>query len=243
MRLIVVEDYEGLSWEAARLIARRLLVKPDLVIALPTGETPKGMYQNLVRLYRESLVDFSQAITFNLDEYLGIPEEHPQSFKSYMHRHLWDHVNLKGAHIPSSLTSDPEGECVRYEELIREACGIDLAVLGIGENGHIGFNEPGTPWESETHVAKLSLETRQAAASHFGGLEEVPKLAITIGIKTIMRARKMLLLASGEEKAKALARALHGPITPAVPASIVQLHPKLTVVADRAAMRYLANNS
>lgn len=242
MRLSVLADYEELSKEAARLIARRLLEKPSSVLALPTGDTPVGMYRELVRLHREGLLDFSQATTFNLDEYLGIPSEHPQSFISYMHRHLWDQVNLRkeNVHIPESLPIDPDQECARYESLIREAGGIDLAVLGLGENGHVAFNEPGTPFGSLTHVAELSEETREAEASRFGGPENVPRHAITMGIRTIMNARELLLLASGEEKAGVLSRALRGPVTPEVPASVLQLHPALTVLADVAAAHGLA---
>jgi len=237
MRFSVLADYEELSREAARLIARQLLEKPSSVLALPTGDTPIGMYQGLVRLHREGLVDFSQVTAFNLDEYLGIPQDHPQSFTSFMHRHLWDQVNLKKerVHIPASLPEDPEGECARYESLIQEAGGIDLAVLGLGENGHIAFNEPGTPFGSLTHVAELSEETRRAEAVRFGGLENVPHRAITMGIRTIMNARELLLLVSGEEKAEVLSRALKGPVTPEVPASVLQLHPALTVLADRTA--------
>jgi len=241
VRLSVFADYEELSREAARLIARRLLAKPDLVLALPTGDTPIGMYRELVRLHREGLLDLSQATSFNLDEYLGIPPDHPQSFKSYMHRHLWDQVNLpeEARHIPKSLPEDPEAECRRYEGLIEKAGGIDLAVLGLGENGHIAFNEPGTPFRSLTHVARLSEETRRAEAARFGGLEKAPEKAITMGIRTIMNAREILLLVSGEEKAGALSRALSGPVTPEVPASALQLHPALTVICDRAAASLL----
>ena len=240
-RLIVVRDYEELSREAARLVARRLLERPDLVLALPTGDTPIGMYRELVRLHREGLVDFSRATTFNLDEYLGIPPDHPQSFKSYMRQHLWDHVNLRkeNVHIPSSLPKNPDQECAHYESLIQEAGGIDLAVLGLGTNGHIGFNEPGTPFESLTHVAELSEETRKREAQAFGGLEHVPTQAITMGIKTIMLAREVLLLVSGEEKREALFRALTGAISLEVPGSVLQLHHALTVLSDRAAASLL----
>ncbi|MCR4391454.1 MAG: glucosamine-6-phosphate deaminase [Candidatus Acetothermia bacterium] len=241
-QLIVRRSYEELSEEAARIVARQLLLKPDSVLGLPTGDTPEGMYRVLVQLHRNGFLDFSKATAFNLDEYLGIPPDHPQSFSAYMRRHLWNHVNLAKdkVHIPASLPEDPKAECLRYEELIRKSGGIDLAVLGIGENGHIAFNEPGTPWERLTHVATLSLETRRREARAFGGLEQVPQRAITMGIKTIMRARAILLLASGASKAEALARALAGPVTPEVPASVLQLHSALTVVADRAAARGLA---
>jgi len=209
---------------------------------LPTGHTPVGMYRELVRLHREGLLDFSRVTSFNLDEYLGIPPDHPQSFASYMRIHLWGQVNLRpgACHIPKSLPEAPEAECARYEELIREAGGIDLAVLGLGGNGHIAFNEPGTPFESTIHVAELSQETREAEAAAWG-VDRVPEKAITMGIRTVMNAREIFLLVSGEEKAEVLSRALTGPITPEVPASVLQLHPRLTVFADAAVAGSLLN--
>ncbi|MEM2046181.1 MAG: glucosamine-6-phosphate deaminase [Candidatus Bathyarchaeia archaeon] len=237
MRLILVEDYAGLSREAARFVARRLLKNPDLVLALPTGETPLGFYRELVKLYQDGLIDFSQATTFNLDEFLGIPSEHPASFRSYMEKNFWSLVNLRpeARHIPQSLPADPEEEWQRYEALIRKAGGLGLVVLGLGRNGHIAFNEPGTPLESRTHVAELAKETREGEAKRFGDLEQVPRLAITMGIRTIMNAEEILLLASGAEKAGVLAQALEGPVTPAVPASVLQLHPNLVALVDRTA--------
>ncbi|MGC9529328.1 MAG: glucosamine-6-phosphate deaminase [Candidatus Bipolaricaulaceae bacterium] len=230
-------NYQGVSEEAARLVARHVLRKPSAVLALPTGDTPKGMYRLLVRLHRAGLVNFSSVVTFNLDEYLGIPADHPQSFATYMRDHFWGPVWLEEgkAHIPASLPPDPEEECARYEQLIEKAGGIDLAVLGIGHNAHIGFNEPGTPWDSHTHVTQLAETTRRREAAAFGGLGSVPGQAITVGIKTIMHAQEVLLLASGEEKARPLAGALTGPLDPQLPASVLQLHPRLTVVADQAA--------
>ncbi|MEN3010130.1 MAG: glucosamine-6-phosphate deaminase [Candidatus Bipolaricaulaceae bacterium] len=241
MRLLVAADYAGLSREAARLVARRILEKPDLVLALPTGETPLGLYRELVRLHQEGLLDFARVTAFNLDEYLGLPPGHPASFRAYMERNFWGHVNLRpeACHIPQSLPEDAEAECRRYEAWIQEAGGLDLAILGLGKNGHLAFNEPGTPWESRTHVAELAEETRREEAPWFGGLAHVPKRAITMGIRTLMNAREILLLVSGEEKASVLARALEGPVTPAVPASILQLHPNLKVMVDRAAARGL----
>lgn len=241
MRIIVVNDYAALSRGAARFVACRLLENPDLVLALPTGKTPLGLYQELVRLHREGLLDFSQATTFNLDEFLGIPPEHPASFHSYMERHFWSHVNLRpeARHIPQSLPADPQEECQRYEALIKEAGGLDLVVLGLGRNGHIAFNEPNTPWESRVHVTELAEETRREEALSFGGLENVPRRAITMGIRTIMNARDIILLAAGAEKARVLAQALEGPVTSAVPASALQLHPNLTVLVDRAAAAFL----
>jgi glucosamine-6-phosphate deaminase len=241
MRIIVVEDYQKMSRQAARFIAQKILLNPNLVVALPTGNTPLGLYHELVRMFKEGLLNFSQITVFNLDEYLGLSPQHPQTFRSYMQEYFWNHVNLRpeSCHIPSSLPEDPETECARYEQLIETCGGLDLAVLGIGENGHIAFNEPGTPFESLTHVARLSPETRAREASRFGGLDKVPTHAITMGIKTIMHAREILLLASGEEKADALSRSLKGPVTPEIPASILQLHPNLTVIADSSAAKHL----
>jgi len=241
MRIIICENYQEMSRQAARFIAQRILSKPNLVLALPTGNTPLGFYRELVRMFKEGLIDFSKATAFNLDEYLGLPPHHPQSFRSYMGKYFWDHVNLRpeSLYIPSSSPKNPEAECSRYEQLIESYGGLDLAVLGIGENGHIAFNEPGTPFESLTHIARLSPETRAREASRFGGLDKVPTHAITMGIKTIMHAREILLLASGEEKADALSRSLKGPVTPEIPASILQLHPNLTVIADSSAAKHL----
>ncbi len=172
---------------------------------------------------------------------LGLVSDHPLSFRSYMRDNFFKKVNVdpRKTHIPWSNVSDPYDECARYEKLIKEAGGIDLAILGIGLNGHIAFNEPGTPWEIGTHVAKLSKETRLAEAKKFGNIEAVPTHAITMGIKTIMQARKIVLLASGKEKAKILVKALEGPITPDVPASILQLHPNCTIIIDEAAASLL----
>lgn len=241
MRLIVVEDYAGLSREAARFVARRLLGKADLVLALPAGRTPLGLYQELVRFYREGLADFALVATFNLDEFLGIPPAHPCSFRTFMERHFWNPVNLRpeARHIPQSLPADPAEECRRYEELLREAGGLDLAILGLGKTGHIASNESGIPFESRTHVAELSEETRESLALFFGGRENVPKQAITMGLRTIMNAREILLLVAGPEKAGVLAQALAGPVIPALPASVLQLHPNFTVLADRAAAAFL----
>jgi len=239
----IATDYDELCCEAARRIARVVLRRPDATLALPTGQTPKGMYRKLVHLSREGIADLSQTVLFNLDEYFGLPPDHPRSFRYYIHEHLLQHVQVREAHIPDSLTSDPEVECRRYEELIASHGGIDLAVLGLGPNGHIAFNEPGTPWESLTHLAELSPETRRREAQHFGGLERVPHQAITMGIRTIMNARSILLLASGREKAQIVRRSLLGPVTPEVPASVLQLHPNVTVLLDRAAAAELPEHA
>lgn len=237
LTLKIVADYAELSRAAARLVARQILVKEDAVLGLPTGETPLGLYRELVRLSKEGLLSLSKVTTFNLDEYVSLPPSHPQSFHHYMQVHLFSHLTIppEQIHIPDGTVADLEEECQRYEEEIARHGGIDLLVLGIGLNGHIGFNEPGSDWGTTTRLVALSEETRRREARRFGGLELVPAQAITMGIKTIMRARKILLLASGREKAPAVKEALQGPITPAVPSSILQLHPEATVILDRAA--------
>lgn len=237
MRVIVTNDYQEMSCEAARIVARQILAKEDSVLGLPTGDTPTGMYEELVQLYNQGLIDFSKVITFNLDEYYGLPPDHPGSYHRYMREKLFGHVNIQEAniHIPDGVAKDIEEECRRYEEEMHRYGGIDLQILGIGPNGHIGFNEPGSDWGMTTGLVKLSEETRRRVSRHFRDPTEVPTQAITMGIKTIMRARKILLLASGKEKAKTTTEALKGPVTKKVPASILQLHPMVTAILDKAA--------
>lgn len=235
MQVLILRDYDELSREAARRVVAFVLREPRAVLGFPTGETPLGMYKALVRFHQEGLVDFSEVAVFNLDEYLGLSPTHPASFRRYMEAHFLDHVPVGTYHIPDSKTDDPEAECRRYEELIAEAGGLDLVVLGLGPNGHIAFNEPGTPFEVPTHVAELARETREREARRFGSVGEVPEKAITMGIRTIMNAREVILLAAGAEKAVTVRDALFGPITTQVPASVLQLHPRLTVILDRGA--------
>jgi len=234
---VLTNNYQEMSRVAARFIVKQVLQEEKSVLGLPTGETPKGVYTALVRLCREGVVNFSKVTTFNLDEYLGIDPDHRSSFYSYMREHFWDHVNLERdrIHIPSSLPEDEKVECTRYEQLISQEGGLDLIVIGVGINGHIGFNEPGTPWGTLTHVCQLSTETRKREGAPFQENDRSLKRAITMGIKTIMHARKVLLLASGSEKADILSEALLNAPTPNIPASVLQLHPCLTVIADRAA--------
>lgn len=237
MQLIITTDYDELSRVAADILARRIRERPDCVLGLATGATPVGTYRELVRRYRQGQVDFHQVRTFNLDEYYPIEPDHPQSFHRFMAEHLFSQVNVRreNVHLPRGNAADPVEECRRYEAAIEDGCGIDLQLLGIGANGHIGFNEPGTPLDSTTHVVRLAEDTVAKSAWLFDRPEDVPRLAITMGLKTIMRARRLLLLAGGEAKAAALVAALEGPVTPEVPASTLQLHACLTVVADRAA--------
>jgi glucosamine-6-phosphate deaminase len=233
VRIVVVDDYPALSHLAAGLVAGLVWAQPRAVLGLPTGGTPEGFYQALARMNS----GFGEVTTFNLDEYVGLPREHPQSYYSYMKSRLYDRVDLQpgNTHIPDGMAPDPEAEGRRYEEAIGEAGGLDLVVLGLGANGHIGFNEPGTPRESRTRRVVLTGETRQANARFFAGVDEVPEAALTMGLGTITAARRILLLVSGERKAAIVPRFLCGPFTPEVPATVLCDHPDVTVILDRAA--------
>jgi len=239
--LRVFPDYEALSKACADFVARAIRRHPRLVIGLPTGDTPLGVYGELVSAYRRDEVDFSGITTFNLDEYLGLPPGHPASFATYMEDNLWRNVNLdpENVHIPASRPEDPLQECAAYEAAIRKAGGLDLTLLGIGVNGHIGFNEPGTPWDTATHVATLSHSTQSRQSGFDAGDVEKPDRAVTMGIQTILSSRAVLLLASGSDKAPALERALAGPRSVDCPASSLRKHPCLVVLCDRSASRGL----
>lgn len=241
MKIISAPDYAGMSRKAANLLSAQVILFPRSVLGLATGSTPLGVYRQLVEWYRKGDVDFSQAASVNLDEYCGLAKDHPQSYRRYMEEHFFSQVNFDPAatHLPDGLAPDREEECRRYDALIAALGGIDMQVLGLGHNGHIGFNEPGDDFNKTTHVVELKDKTRQANARFFASLEEVPRQAITMGIKAIMQAKKILLVASGESKAAILHQALFGPVYPAVPASILQLHPDVTVVADEAALRVI----
>ena len=237
MLVIIKDDYEAVSLEAARLVANRMHKKPNLVLGLATGSTPLGLYGELIRMHRQDGLDFSKLTTFNLDEYVGLPPDHPQSYQFFMRKNLFNGINLdpRFVHVPDGLAMDIEDHCLWYEQQIVAAGGIDLQVLGIGANGHIAFNEPGSSLGSRTRVKTLTGETRNANARFFGSLEDVPHYALTMGVGTIMEARELLLLASGEGKADAISASVEGPITAMVPASIVQMHPRAFLVVDRAA--------
>jgi len=245
VEVVVTDDYQALSRVAAQEIVAEIQRKPDIVLGLATGVTPVGLYRELVRRYRLGDVDFSRVCTFNLDEYYPIHPNHPQSYYHFMNEHLFSQVNLRpeNTHIPNGLAEDVVFECRRYEEEIARCGGVDVQILGIGRNGHIGFNEPGTELGSTTQLVKLAEETIEVNSRFFPRKEDLPRHAISMGIKTIMRARKILLLATGDAKAKILAASLQGPVTSAVPASVLQLHPSLTVIADREAARCLMSSS
>ena len=238
-----IDNFEVLSKKAAEEIRRLLYIKGDAVLGLATGSTPLPLYACLAALASEGALDFSKAAAFNLDEYVGIPEDHPCSYHAYMQSNLYQKTAFSPdrCHIPDGLAADVWEECRAYERNIKAAGGIDLQILGLGHNGHIGFNEPGTPFESETHVVDLTEQTIKANARFFTAQEEVPRQAISMGIKTIMRARRILLLVQGADKAEIIGRALQGPVTPDVPASILQLHPNLIVYADPEAAQGFQN--
>jgi len=222
----------------ADVIAEAIRRQPALVLGLPTGKTPIALYSALVERHQASRLDFRRVTAFNIDEFVGLPAEHPGSFAAYMARHLYRHVNFspRRSHLPAGDARNPQQEAARYEAAIDRAGGIDLMVLGIGRNGHIGFNEPASSLVSDTHVARLTPETRRSNADAFDGdWRKVPRTGITMGVGTLLRARHVILIATGASKARIVSRALEGPIATNVPASLLQAHPNLTVFLDRAA--------
>jgi glucosamine-6-phosphate deaminase len=235
MLVIVKDSYEALSLEGARIVADRLRKKPNIVLGLATGSTPLGMYKELIRMHRDEGLDFSKVTTFNLDEYVGLPPEHDQSYHYFMHENLFKHINIdpRFIHIPQGMARDLDAFCAWYEQRIAECGGIDLQILGIGANGHIAFNEPGSSLGSRTRIKTLAGTTRQDNARFFSRAEEVPKYALTMGVGTIMDAREVLLLANKKGKSLAVKAAVEGPITAMCPASIIQLHRNAFVIVDR----------
>lgn len=240
MKIIIKESYEDLSKEAARVIKREMQKKPNLVLGLATGSTPIGLYKELIRRHKEGL-SFSQITTFNLDEYFGLDSSHSQSYHFYMQKNLFDHIDIKpkNIHIPDGTVKDVKRYCAEYEEIIKRVGGIDLQILGIGSNGHIGFNEPGSLFTSRTHLTKLTESTIKDNARFFEKKEDVPRFAITMGIQTILEAKEIILLASGQNKADAVAKSIEGQITSQVPASILQKHPNSIFILDKAAASQL----
>jgi glucosamine-6-phosphate deaminase len=238
VKIISAPDYAAMSRKAANIISAQVILKPDSVLGLATGSTPVGVYHQLVDWYRKGDLDFTKVRTVNLDEYCGLAPDHPQSYRYYMETNLFGQVNIQpeNTYLPNGLAGDPAAECVRYDHLISDLGGIDLQLLGIGHNGHIGFNEPDEAFGKMTHLVRLNARTIEANARYFASADEMPKFAYTMGIRAIMQARKILLVVNGGDKAEILMHALTGPVTPAVPASILQLHPDVTVVADEAAL-------
>jgi glucosamine-6-phosphate deaminase len=230
---VFTHDY-SVAKAVARRIADLVTKTPCVVLGLPTGRTPIGLYRELVSLHRHG-VDFSQVTTFNLDEFLGIPADHPGSYRSFMEKHLFSQVNIKpeNRHFLNGTTSDPEAECLRYEQEIADAGGIDLQVLGIGTNGHIGFNEPAPTLVARAHRVRLKPETRRSNASLFGGdPENVPPEALSVGMATILHARAIVLLATGRSKAACIEQVVNGLLTPELPASFLQLHDDVDIMLD-----------
>lgn len=237
MRIIVAKDYKDMSRKAANIISAQIITKPDCVLGLATGSSPIGTYDQLVEWYEKGDLDFSKVSSVNLDEYRGLDHSHDQSYYYFMHEHLFDRVNIDPANtnVPDGTEPDAEKECRRYEELIASYGGVDLQLLGLGHNGHIGFNEPAPVFDKATHCVDLTESTIEANKRFFASADDVPKQAYTMGIGTIMKAKKILVVVSGADKADIVAKAFYGDVTPEVPASVLQFHPDVTVVVDEAA--------
>ncbi len=237
MDVITLKNYEQLSKKAARILAGKIELKPNSVLCLPTGGTPLGMYSRLVDYYEKENISFNKITSFNLDEYIGIKPEHPGSFNKYMYKNLFNHIDIKegNIYIPNGNAEDLKKECIQYEKDISKAGGIDLLVMGIGENGHLAFLEPGDSIPAWTSVVKLSEHTRIANSSEFENIDLVPKKAITVGIKTILSAKEIILLASGKNKAWAVEKMIKENITPQIPATFLKLHDRATILLDKAA--------
>ncbi len=241
MNVMIYKDQETASKAAATIVAAQILQKPNSVLGLATGGSPVSTYRNLVRLYEEGIISFADVITFNLDEYVGLPKDHPQSYYTFMMENLFKSVDIQEGQyfIPSGISEDPELECFEYEEKIEAYDGIDLQLLGLGVNGHIGFNEPSDVFEPATHIVDLKPETIESNARFFTSKDEVPVQAISMGTGSIMKARKILLLAFGQNKAEAVAAMVNGPITANCQASMLQVHPDVTILIDEDAAALL----
>lgn len=241
MEVFIFPDNKTMSVVAAREVAEVLNAKPDAVLGMATGSTPLGLYQELVRMYQRRELDFSHVTTFNLDEYVGLPVTHAQSYHHFMHEHFFRHVNIppQNIHIPSGTTTNYRSFCTWYEQRIRDCGGIDLQILGIGSDGHIAFNEPGSSLSSRTRLKTLAKSTIDDNARFFNDRAEVPIYAITMGVGTILEARKLLLLASGRQKADAVTAAVEGPMTAMITASALQMHPDCQVLLDEDAASQL----
>lgn len=238
MKIIKAKDYQDMSRKAANIISAQIIMKPDCVLGLATGSTPIGTYKQLIEWYEKGDLDFGDVSSVNLDEYKGLPKENDQSYYYFMHHNLFDYVNInpERTNLPNGMEPDSEKECARYDAVILSMGGVDLQLLGLGHNGHIGFNEPGESFEKGTHCVDLTERTIEANKRFFASADDVPKQAYTMGIRTIMMARKILVVVSGEDKADIVQKAFFGAVTPQVPASILQMHPDVTVVADEAAL-------
>jgi glucosamine-6-phosphate deaminase len=241
MEVIICPSTERANLLTAQLIADTVKAKPKAVLGLATGRTPEGVYARLAQLHRETALDFSQITTFNLDEYIGIPATHPQSFRACMERDLFSKINIKkeNTHLPDGVAKDLDADCERYEKAIAAAGGIDLQLLGIGLNGHLAFNEPLSSLASRTRTKALTAETRRQNAPAFGSLDEVPTRAITMGVGTVLDSRWAILLATGSSKAEIILKAVEGPMSAVVTASALQMHRRCTVIVDEPAAEWL----
>lgn len=241
MNIYKVKDYAELSSKAASIIASQLILKPDCVLGLATGSSPVGTYKKLIEWYQKGLVDFSKVTSVNLDEYKGLSADNDQSYRYFMNTNLFDHVNIdkEKTYVPNGLEPDSQKACDQYNAIIARAGGIDLQLLGLGHNGHIGFNEPADHFPAVTHCVDLTASTIEANKRFFASEADVPRQAYTMGIQNIMSARRILVIVSGADKAEILKKVVNGPITPQVPASVLQLHGDVTIVADEAAAALL----
>ncbi|NCC43119.1 MAG: glucosamine-6-phosphate deaminase [Clostridia bacterium] len=241
MRIIITKDYDDMSRKAANIISAQIITKPDCVLGLATGSTPIGTYDKLIEWYKKGDLDFSEVSTVNLDEYRGLDHDNDQSYYYFMMNHLFKHVNinLDQTHVPDGTEPDSDKACTDYEAIVKSYGGMDLQLLGLGHNGHIGFNEPADEFPKFTHCVDLTESTIQANARFFEKMEDVPTQAYTMGVGTIMQARRILLVASGKDKAEIVKKAFFGPVLPQVPASILQLHSDVTIVIDEAAASLL----
>lgn len=237
MRLIRARDYDDMSLKAANIIAAQVSLNPKSVLGLATGSTPIGTYRHLVEWYQKGELDFGKAVSINLDEYCGLSGDHPQSYRRFMQENLFDHISIRPENtwVPDGMTTDVDAMCNGYERTIEELGGVDLQLLGLGHDGHIGFNEPCDHFPVRTHEVALTESTRRANARFFAGEDEVPTAAYTMGVGTVMAARRVLMIVTGADKADILHRAFCGPVTPWVPASILQFHPDVTLICDEAA--------
>lgn len=241
MKIYKELDYDAVSKRAAALVAAQIKEKNDSILGLATGSSPVGMYKELVDMYNAGEISFKKIRTVNLDEYAGLADDDVNSYHYFMNQHLFSKVDIDPAntHLPNGIAADPEAECASYEDLIQSLGGADLQILGLGENGHIGFNEPGTPFTMETHLVDLTESTIRANSRLFEKIEDVPRQAYSMGIKTIMSAKRIILIVTGTAKADALAKVLTGPVTENVPGSVLQTHPDVTVICDKAAASQL----
>ena len=241
MRIYECTDYRAMSRQAANIISAQVIMKPECVLGLATGSTPIGVYDQLVEWYNKKDLSFLRTRSVNLDEYRGLSGTHEQSYRYFMQTHLFNRVDIRpeNTNVPNGLAVDTDAECARYDKVIQDLGGIDLQLLGMGRNGHIGFNEPCDAFIMGTHLVNLTESTIEANKRFFASEEDVPRQALTMGIMHIMQAKKILVVVSGEDKADAVAKAFAGPVTPQVPASILQIHPDVVLVGDRAALAQL----